>query len=112
MRIPGAEQAVVDIRKLQDYCLSPDHPRGRHKARVFAATLGLTMENAEELRQALLTACSVHDAIQTGEDQYGARYVIDFVLSRGGRAASIRSSWIIRSAENFPRLTSCYVIRE
>ncbi|MGH7818267.1 MAG: DUF6883 domain-containing protein [Candidatus Binatia bacterium] len=44
MRIPNADRAVVDPRKLRDYCLSPIHPRGRHKARVFAAAVGLRSE--------------------------------------------------------------------
>jgi len=45
MRLPGGDAAVVDLRKLTEYCLNPDHPRGKHKARVFA-TLGFTLENA------------------------------------------------------------------
>jgi hypothetical protein len=64
---------VVDIRKIRDYCLSPDHPRGRHKARVFAVALGLTLEDAEELRNALLGAARNHEAVVTGRDEYGQR---------------------------------------
>ena len=30
MVIPNAEHAVVDIRKLRDYCLDPLHPEGKH----------------------------------------------------------------------------------
>ena len=54
MKLPGAERAIVDIAKLRDYCLDPHHPRGRHKARVFASALGLTQADAEILREALL----------------------------------------------------------
>ncbi|WP_367268233.1 DUF6883 domain-containing protein [uncultured Thiohalocapsa sp.] len=39
-RLPNADQAAVDLDKLRGYCLNPAHPRGRHKARVFAAALG------------------------------------------------------------------------
>ena len=48
--LPFAMQltGVVDLLKLTGYCLNPEHPRGKHKARVFA-TLGFTAENAEEL---------------------------------------------------------------
>jgi hypothetical protein len=46
MRLPNGDQAIVEIVKLRDYCLSPTHPRGRHKARVFAAVLGLTDKDA------------------------------------------------------------------
>lgn len=35
MKLPNAERAVVDVRKLRNYCLNAEHPRGQHKARVF-----------------------------------------------------------------------------
>jgi hypothetical protein len=38
-RLPNADLAVFDIRKIADYCLNPLHPRGRHKARVFGGPL-------------------------------------------------------------------------
>jgi hypothetical protein len=41
MRIPNGEHATIDIRKIQDYCLNPSHPRGRHKAGVFRDALNL-----------------------------------------------------------------------
>jgi hypothetical protein len=40
---------VVEIAKLQDYCLSTVHPEGRHKARVFYSVLGLGSRDAKEL---------------------------------------------------------------
>ena len=54
MKLPNGERAIADIAKLRDYCLCLDHYRGRHKARVFAAALGLAAGEAEELRDALL----------------------------------------------------------
>ena len=61
MRIPHAENATVDIRKLRDYCLSPAHPEGQHKARLFVAALGMTEADAEPLRDALLQVVNSHD---------------------------------------------------
>ena len=52
MKLPNGHRAIVDIRKLRDYCLNPNSPNGRNKARVFAASLGLTPPDAEILRQA------------------------------------------------------------
>lgn len=46
VKIPNAARAIVDIEKLRDYCLNPEHPRGRHKARVFARRLGLYVRDA------------------------------------------------------------------
>jgi hypothetical protein len=37
---------------------------------------------------------------------YGQRYIIDFDLVRQGGTVSIRSTWIVRIGEDWPRLTS------
>ncbi len=109
-KLPNPENAVVEIRKLRDYCLSHEHPRGRHKARVFRAALGLEAEDAEVLRAALLSAARSEEAIPGERDEYGRRYVLDFEMHTGAGSARIRSGWIVRNTEDFPRLTSCFVI--
>jgi hypothetical protein len=110
MALPNGTRAVVDISKLRDYCLNPDHPRGRHKARVFAAALGLSADQAEELRDALLRAAGTEEATATDQDEYGQRYVVDLTMVGPDGEARVRSSWIVRQGEDFPRLTSCYVL--
>jgi len=109
MKLPGGAQAIVDITKLRDYCLSAHHVRGRHKARVFASVLGLTAVDAEFLRRELLRAAREADAIPGDVDEYGARYIIEAEVVRGSRRALVRSAWIILRGETTPRLTSCYV---
>ena len=108
MKLPNAERAVVDVLKLREYCLSLSHPRGRHKARVFATVLGITAD-AEILQDALLSAARTCETTLAESDEYGQRYVLDFPMECFGKSASIRSGWIIRSGEDFPRLTSCFV---
>ncbi|MCX8103072.1 MAG: hypothetical protein N3E42_01325 [Candidatus Bipolaricaulota bacterium] len=110
MKLPNPERAVVDLEKLRNYCLSLEHPRGRHKARVFATVLGLTADHTEHLRETLLAAARTHDAVPTEQDEYGQRFVIDFDMSGPSGSARIRSSWIVRRGEDFARLTSCYVL--
>jgi len=109
MRMPGGEVAIVDLDKLTGYCLNPEHPRGKHKARVFAASLGLTAANADELRLALLEAAANRQAQPGVTDEFGSRYVIDFEMRGPQGTATVTSSWIIRRGEERPRLTSCYV---
>ena len=106
------EGVVVDVTKLRDYCLSTDHPRGKHKARIFAAKLGLTVDDAETLRQALLDAARVREQQMrtTERDQFGQRYVLDFDMQTEVGTSTIRSTWIVRAGENELRLTSCYVL--
>ena len=108
MTIPNPERAVVDIRKLRDYCLDPTHDEGKHKARLFVAALGMTRNDAEDLRDALLEAVTRHDATLGRHDEYGQRYNVDFVLEWHGKQAMLRSGWIIEHGSDTPRLISCY----
>lgn len=115
MKLPNAEKAVIDIAKIRDYCLNPEHPEGKHKAQVFLATLGITSKDAEELRQQILERVSSADAIEQDPNPYGRRFAVDvqivwaqkFVLC----SAVVRTAWIIRNDEDFPRLTSCYILK-
>jgi hypothetical protein len=73
--------------------------------------LGLTVENAHLLRQALLNAALSEEAVVTEQDNYGQRYLIDFTMNGpAGQQVMIRSGWIVRDGEHFPRLTTCYVL--
>ena len=110
MNLPGAEWAVVDVDKLRDYCLNPSHPRGRHKARVFASVLRIMQSDADWLRVRLLDAALQEDVTEGEADEYGRRYVLDFKCVKGDRSATVRSGWIVRQAENVPRLATCYVL--
>jgi hypothetical protein len=107
MGMPGGGSAIVEIVKIRDYCLSWRHPRGRHKARVLLAALGMTSADAEELRDALILAAAQEDAQLGASDQYGVRYVIDFNVRR---SATIRSCWIVCSGEITPRFVTCFVL--
>jgi hypothetical protein len=99
MKLPNAARAVVEIEKLRDYCLSISHPRGRHKARVFATALGITAEDAEDLRDAILSAVISEDALLTDGDEYGQRYTVDFTMARQGRQADVRTAWIVHGLQ-------------
>jgi hypothetical protein len=108
MLIPNAEKAVVDIRKLRDYCLNLEHDDGKHKARLFLSILGVTADNAEELRQILLEVIQSHEARLGRQDEFGQRYTLDFTIEWQNRSATLRSGWIIEHGSEIPRLTTCY----
>lgn len=110
MRIPNAENAFIDDRKLIEYCLSESHPIGKHKARVFKSALNYALADFEELKNAILNEITRNNAVLTESNEYGAMYVVDVILTNPPRRAKVRTSWIVRIQEDFPRLTSCYVI--
>lgn len=108
--MPNGERAVVEIEKLRRYCLDPIHPRGRHKGRVFQSALDISALEADFLRTVLLEA-AVGDAASVGQsDRYGTRYTLDLQVEHGRKAATVRSHWIVRRNEDFPRLVTCYVV--
>jgi hypothetical protein len=57
MKLPNGERADLG-NKLEDYTLNPVHRDGRHKARVFASVLGMSLSNSEVLKAALLQAAA------------------------------------------------------
>ena len=76
MKLPNVDRAIVDLRKLRDYCLNQEHPRGQHKARLFKGALGLTAQDALELQRLLLAAAKSEDAVSLGADDYGQRLCV------------------------------------
>lgn len=108
MKIPNAEQAIIDIRKLRDYCLNPQHNKGKHKARLFSSMLGMNSNDAETFRNILLEVVKRHDAELADKDARGQRYTLDFILEWQGKQATIRSGWIIETNSDIPKLTTAF----
>ena len=110
MKLPNAEQAFIDLSKLRNYSLSQTHPRGKNKARLFATLLGLTANDAELLRDTVLAAVLGAEAKVGERDSFGSRYIVDFEMQGLTKKVIVRTAWIIRTSEDFPRLTSCYIL--
>ena len=110
VQLPNGAKCRSDEWKIRDYCLSSLHPRGKHKARVFESALGLAAADAPLLIAALRQDAQEQDAVPSCSDEHGSRFTVDFHLEVGSRSARIRSCWIVRSAEDFARLTTCYVL--
>ena len=112
MKLPHFQNAFIDIQKLRDYSLNQNHSRGKHKARLFAAILDLQSADADILEEIIRNAINQEEAILGMQDQYGQRYTVDFEITRNQNTAPVRTTWIIRLDEDFPRLTSCFIVRK
>jgi len=110
MRLPDAENAIVEIAKLHDYSLNATHEEGKQKARVFAAALGISADDADWLREKLLEAALHHDGVPGRNTPHGERYILDFPLAKGPLDARVRSVWNVPPGETAPRLITCYVL--
>jgi hypothetical protein len=70
MKLPNGANAIVDIEKIRDDCLPPQHSEGRHKARVFLSALGMMAADANALRNILLLAALMNnDVLLSSSDQ-------------------------------------------
>lgn len=110
MHLPHGDRAILDIRKLEDFCLSPSHPRGRHKARVFRQALGLQQNDAAWLRDALLEATARGFAEPVATDAWGTHWRLDVTLRRHRKSVVVRTLWIVRTGENVSRFVTCWVL--
>ena len=109
MKLPNPHKAVVDIAKLRDYSLNSHHPVGGHKARVFKAALGVTVQQAAWLRERALEVAVTGEATPGAASVFGDKYIIDAWINYKDKTALVRFSWIVEFGTDFPRLTSCYV---
>ena len=109
MKLPNFRKAVVDSRKLKDYCLNPHHPVGKHKARVFKSALGFQQEDAETLKEQIIDSLLQAEAEKKHEDQFGVRYAVEFPVSNKERKATIVTIWMVPNNNDKPYLITCYV---
>lgn len=112
MKLPNAKLAIIEIRKIRDYVLNPNDPRGRHKARVFLSALGYSHVDAGDLRMQILEHVKDAEAIVGERDIYGQRYTVDCRIKTDTGEATVRTGWIVKRGESVPRLTTCYVKKE
>jgi len=108
MKLPNAHLAVVDAEKITEYLLNAEHPDNGGKASFFAS-LGFNREKwttlAESLRKIGLTAV----VSQSMETVHGKKYIVDGDIENPlGKAAWVRTIWIIEAETDFPRLVTAY----
>lgn len=111
MKLPEGHLAYLG-NKIEEYCLNFEHQEGKNKAILFKNKLGITLSNAEILKQALKEAAITEDVIIQKVNEYGTYYNQKFVLKTESGSSLVLAAWIIRKGETFPRLTNSYPIRK
>jgi hypothetical protein len=108
-RLVGAEHATIDAHKVTAYALDPDHPVGRHKARVFLAVLGFDQSNAHQLLEQLRVGVRTSVAVAGVSDRFGQRFTVDIEVTGPRGHAIVRTGWIYDPGSTTPRLTTLFV---
>lgn len=110
-RLPDAENAEVQREKLTEYCLNDDHGRGKHKARLFRAALGVEKGDWEYLREQILDAIP-YGEVTREEDGWGdaLNYWVSIEIDGlNGERHPLETRWEKRPG-TAPRLTSAWVL--
>ncbi len=108
MRLPNGELAIIPMEKLTGYCLNPNHSSGKHKAKVFASALGITADNADDLRELITQAAIQGEVIQQDSTGFGQLYKVDWMIFDRD-SIILRTIWEITPDQPSPRLVSAFI---
>ena len=108
MRLPNADLAIVEREKVTEYLLNPEHPDNGGKASFFSG-LGFDRDGWQALADALQKLALTADVTASMETVHGKKYIVDGELENpAGKAARVRTIWIIDAGTDFPRLVTAY----
>lgn len=109
VKLPNAARATIPTEKLTRYALNLDHPRGRHKARVFDSALGIRAGDWRYLYDQILQGLTDAAVRSTRITPFGAAYeVVVSIDGLNGATLPVVTTWIVEG-DSPPRLTSTWV---
>lgn len=95
--------------KLEDYCLNPFHPDGKHKAKVFEKALGITQNNSTELKKMVLESAEYGEVTKYQINDFGRTYRVEYEIQGVNQREVLCTLWIVHKSDERPYLTSCFV---
>ena len=109
--LPNLERASILTEKIRDYALNPNHPKGRDKARVFKAVLGIEQKHADAFAETIRGTLPRAYAEKQKQDQFGTRWATHHeIAGLTGKSAIVTVAWIYKAeAPDIPVLVSCYI---
>ena len=106
-----SESIEIPPAKLTEYALNPEHPVGKHKAKVFESALGYTLDNYQDLIDNIKEGVKKYPMEIHGENSYGDLFHCDIeITGANGNTAVVRTGWIIKKETYFYRLTTIFVL--
>ena len=105
MKLPNADRVRIDERKVRGYLLSPSHPVGRFKARVFAA-LGFGEGTAEPFMAELRRIAAAGEVAEVEDTAFGRKYTVPGDLTGPAGSAHVLTVWIQEPGQEDVRLVT------
>lgn len=106
-------EVIIDPRKLTDYALDLENPKGKDKALMFQRHLGYTKENYQILLDQINDLILDAEATPQSEDQFGTRYQVDLEIQgiEPQQIETVRTGWLISPNSQQAKLTTLYVAK-
>jgi hypothetical protein len=112
MKLPNAEQVVVEREKIIGYLLNAAHRYGTSKARFFGE-FGFHPTNWQALAQALREHGQRYEVTKVRETLFGPRYEVEGILrTPDGRTPRVRTVWQLDWGVLAPRLITAHPVEE
>lgn len=107
---------IIKRRKLEDYLLSPTHPDGRHKLRLWRSVFGIQAGDAELLerliREQLIQGTPIERSSKiVGNPRYVVReweLVIPCFRGPNGNEGPVITGWAFDPLDGRPHLSTAY----
>ncbi len=94
MKLQGT--VIIPDDKLTQYLLVPRQENDKSK---FLAQAGFTVNNPEQLKQAILNLVQSHDAISDRQNNYGIYYLVEGSLIGPNGTLAVVTVWIGRTVD-------------
>ena len=112
MKLPNADQAVVEQEKIVEYLLNLQHRFGGSKARFFGQ-FGFSPEEWVVLADALREDGRRSEVSKGKETGFGPHYKVEGgSLCPDGRCPRVRTVWQMDKGQITPRLITAYPVEE
>ena len=107
-RLPNAQLATTDRRKITDYLLASSHPAGRAKAAFFMG-FGFRAAAWQRLRDALLDQARSASIVSVVDTPLGKKYILEGpITAPDGRNPRVRAVWFVATDETAPKFVTAY----
>lgn len=105
------EELFIDPRKLSNYALDLENPKGKNKALMFQKHLGYTKDNYQDLLDQIYRKALEAEAIPQARDDYGTRYQVDLEIQGidSQKIETVRTGWLVRPHSKQARLVTLYI---
>ena len=105
-------EGTVDRRKFDNYLLSPLHPTGQHKARLWRSVFGLEKGDGELLGRLIREQLDQAEPVEMRRTRQARRWELVIPHFRGPNAneGPVLTAWALESDKDRPHLTTAYPI--